>query len=155
MQPPRPINTTPDRSYKDDLTREVVFNPGYNKRAEGKGVHGLEITFLVKGPHGAVAFEIDTGWVPGEPLIQPRPGYYPRANDLGYHSHRPSHADELPCTGDCRYIGGACYYGGTTSGAEPFLRLLINEGHEPVWKKLEQAYLEVYGQPDNFLGEGI
>jgi len=48
------------------LTREIKFSPAYDKRdpdpSKNYGIHGVTITFLLKGEKGAVQFVLYTNW---------------------------------------------------------------------------------------------
>jgi hypothetical protein len=52
---------------------------------------------------------------------------------------------EKPMEGNCDLIGGQCYYDGSTLAAQEYLEILIREGHEGLWKALEQKYEDTFG----------
>ena len=137
------------------LKRDIVISPAYDKRSSipGKnyGIHNAEIRFLLTGPKGVVQFVASTGWdlphVAQE--LEANHKYKSKAwgTDLGYHSRKPRYEGQL-AMGDCPYLGGKpCYYDGSTLNAELVFNLMVSEGHEAVWKRLEDYYNELFINP--------
>ena len=95
-----------------DLRREIVFEPGYDHRAEDankprgqrRGCHGLTMRWLVHGEHGTTSFTVFTGWLPswvkpgrwGDVVTAPdgEPAHAPMAADLGHHWDSPTYSGE-------------------------------------------------------------
>jgi hypothetical protein len=142
----------------DGLERAVVFQPGYSgdRTADPRhsyGVHGMEITWFLRGPAGAVQFQIFTNWVPGE--LSPGHGlppagrrferlpfeHYPMGTDLGYHSPVP-HYEEQPGRDDCHILAGRCYYDGSGLAADRLVKEFVVKGEPAVWAELESYYAE-------------
>lgn len=123
------------------VRRPVEFTPGYDKRTEGYGVHGMSIRFLAVGEAGAVQFVMNTGWVPGLPA---RPaGLYPYAVDLGYH-WPTSRYEGMSRFEDCDVLGdGGCFYDGSGLNAEPVMQAFIRDGEPAVWAALENYYADL------------
>lgn len=130
------------------LRREVLFEPGYDGRDEGKGIHGMNIRFLLHGENGTVQFLIFTGWLPTHQphnLIIHNPPHHPHndvffgpmAADLGYHWKTKRYDDQEPMK--CEFLG-ECYYDGSGLRAEDVFKVLLTKGHEAVWEYLEKEY---------------
>jgi hypothetical protein len=137
--------------------REVVFTPAFDKRnkdpKKNYGVHGVDLRMCLHGEAGTVQFVVFTNWhlphVRDELNARFTPDRAwlkdPIAADLGYHSKRPLYDGQEPMGGECSVIGCACYYDGSGLNAEPVLDLLIHEGSDAVWKRLEAYYADVFG----------
>ena len=136
------------------MTKRIIeFSPGYDKRnpdpKKNHGIHGLEIAFTVKGKEGAVQFLIYTNWMPRscrkawDELVEATI-LLPMAANRGYHSRVPRYEGQQVTSKDCKWTGGKCYYDGSSLNAEPLLDLLIEEGEEKVWAKLEKYYKKVF-----------
>lgn len=145
----------------DGLEESVQFTPGYNCRRtdmQGHGVHGMEITWLLRGPIGAVQLIFGTDWTPGE--LFPGHGISPdgtrgrqRATDgpwgtdpngrgIGVHSRIPQyegHDDR----GECCVINGICYYNEGLSQADPLVPLFLAKGEQAIWDELETRYAAI------------
>lgn len=131
------------------FTRHINFEPGYNRRAEGNGVHGMSIRFVLVGTAGAVQFLVGCGWVPGEKMHASVASYYPMGSDVGYHSPTPRYEDHWPMGDGCPWLdGGTCYYDGSGLRADDWLPRFIAEGEDAVWELLAEEYEAV------FLGSG-
>ncbi len=134
---------------KEKLERVVEFSPAFDKRhtdpAKNYGIGAVVCRMILKGKDLAVQFVFSTGmylpsivdevkghrkWVPEQ-----------MAYDLGHHSAKRQYKGQTICREKCAYLGGRpCYYGGSGLNAMPYLDVLINEGSEAVWKKLEAYY---------------
>lgn len=140
-----------------DLRREIVFEPGYDHRAEDankprgqrRGCHGLTMRWLVHGEHGTTSFTVFTGWLPswvkpgrwGDVVTAPdgEPAHAPMAADLGHHWDSPTYSGEGSM--ECHYRpSGRCFYNGSGLNAEPVFAALLTKGHEAVWEMLENYY---------------
>ncbi|MHB1937025.1 MAG: hypothetical protein ACYCOR_10620 [Acidobacteriaceae bacterium] len=127
--------------------RDVVFEPAYDNRRDGYGIHGAQIRFLLSGDEGVVQFLIFTDWhLPGVGQL----GKYgeriakPMAADLGYHSPDPKYEGQTKS--ECSLLdGGFCYYDGSGLNAEPVFETLIAEGGDGLWKALEKYYQQMFG----------
>jgi hypothetical protein len=123
--------------------RTVYFEPGYNKRDEGKGVHGMSIRFVLSGPDGAVQFAFSAGWVPGEKMSPRIADIYPTGSDVGHHWLTPTYEGEW-LHGSCSYLGGQdCYYDGSGLWADRLLPEFIKRGEPAVWRELIGYYREL------------
>jgi hypothetical protein len=142
----------------DGLEESVQFQPGYNCPEpgwNGHGVHGMEITWLLRGPAGAVQIIFGTDWIPGE--LRPGHGISPdgsrgwkmhgqnglwstdpQGRGIGIHSRRPqyeSHKAER-----CGLLDGDCYYDECLSCADPLVPRFMAAGEQVVWDELESRY---------------
>ena len=140
----------------NDLTREIVFYPAWDKRSNDPktnyGVHGVELAFFLKGKEGAVQFKVMTMWqLPHvqketdsrEPDFRhPYLFHSPMPSDLGYHARVPQYDGQDIMKNECPVIGGPCYYDGSGLQAEKVFDILTEKGSEGVWKYLEEYYKE-------------
>ena len=137
------------------------------------GMHGVELQMYLIGEHGAVNFCLMTGWLLPESLAHPfretrevpepihldwnskfsthdysrlmsTQTYWPMPFDLGYHAKEPQY-DHQYKRDDCPYTkDGICYYDGSGLNAIPVFDILLREGSDGVWAKLEEYYGEVF-----------
>ncbi len=144
------------------LERIVEIEPAYDKRntdpKKNYGIHGASMRFLVRGPRGVIQFLIYTNWhLPNvhEELVskcQPDRSYgryctlAPMAADIGYHSPVPMYEGQEPISDSCPYLNGVkCYYDGSGLNAQRYFDIMVSEGHESLWKALEQYYEDRFG----------
>lgn len=132
----------------DELKRTVMFHPAFDKRSpnpkENYGIHGVEIRFLLSGPHGAVQFLLFTNWQLPHVAKEFETASYrfnkPMPADLGYHSRTP-HYEGHQHMGPCEFLDGAnCYYDGSSLNAERVFNRLLRDGDAGVWSELEDYY---------------
>jgi hypothetical protein len=123
----------------DELKRETALLPAYDNRDEGGGQHGVELYFKLTGPEGMVYVYFTTDWylTPSRAFDErPEPG------GLGWHTWQPQD-DRAPSTAECDTFGGRpCWIGESGLGAEPYRDVLLSEGSDGVWAKLEAYYAE-------------
>lgn len=129
-----------------ELTREIQFHPAYDKRhkdpAKNYGWGCARMRCILKGPKGAVQFVMLTGWALPHCKAEYPDAFddYPMASDLGYHSPEPMYEGQQSISEKCDILGCECYYDGSTLNAEEPMRLLIEQGHEALWRYLEDYY---------------
>lgn len=149
------------------MNRRIEFAPAYDKRhpdpQKDYGIHGVEMRWLLEGPRGVIQFVVYTNWhLPGvqreldlkslrTSLIALQARYHPMPADIGYHSPMPIREwQKEPTFQSCEYLGGKpCYYDGSSLGARDFFELLVEEGHEAVWQKMEEYYQRTFGEPSS------
>jgi len=145
------------------MERITELTPAYDKRAEGKGQHCVELLMLLKGDKGVVQFRLFTGWDAGS-ICKPADynwktcrvntnseisSLFPMPADLGYHSPTPRYEGQTSM-GTCRYLDGKpCYYDGSSLEAYRIYSILVHEGSEAVWKELEKYYKELFEEDAN------
>lgn len=143
------------------MERETKFLPAYDKRNDPKGnygIHGADLRMYLKGELGTVQFVIYTNWhlphVQNELIhrnlnseIGIRCAFTPQPADIGYHSPKPMWEGQEPMTNSCECLGGVpCYYDGSGLYAEEIYKVLVEKGSEEVWEKLEEYYVDVFGE---------
>ena len=140
----------------NELTKEIVFYPAWDKRSNepGKnyGINGVELAFYLKGKEGAIQFKVLTHWnlshvqkefdlrIPDARF--PYMLHSPMPSDLGYHARVAQYDGQEIMTNECPIIGGPCYYDGSGLQAEKVFDILTEKGSEGVWKYLEEYYKE-------------
>jgi hypothetical protein len=144
-----------------DLVREIAFGPAFDKRdpisSKDYGIHGVDMTWYIKGPEGAVQWKVFTNWhmpnVRQEWEQRERQGnppplccVIPMAADLGYHSPKPMYENQTPMSNTCDVLGGVCYYDGSSLNAEPIFDLLVTQGQEACWQAIENYYRMTFRQ---------
>lgn len=117
------------------------------------GAHGLNITFIVKGIHGAVCFVIYTGWFPK--FAKPSDINYRYVHNwnnvptlpatLCYHSKKPLYDDQQITEYNCELCDGEpCYYDSSSLNSNDAMYSLVNAGDEALWNFLDEYYLSVF-----------
>lgn len=140
------------------MERIVTFSPAYDRRATGYGVHGVDLQMVLKGTKGAVQFVLYTNWqLPQvtKELVERAQGdrmyletrFLPLPADVGYHSPVPQYEGQAVIQEECEYLDGRpCYYDGSGLAAEEMYQVLVQQGSEGVWRKLEQRYKDLFGE---------
>lgn len=150
--------------------RITEFVPAYDRKAEGYGIHGVELRMVLKGELGAAQFVLYTNWMLPETLgakvdddglgtayhryvqgneVQgwPKSLQAPMPADLGYHSPVPIYDDQEVTGSECEYLDGKpCYYDGSGLNAWRPFEALLREGHDGVWRVLEDYYASVFAE---------
>lgn len=123
-----------------DAERAVVFRPGYRTDRKSYGQHGMEITWLLRGPNGVIQFEMFTGWVPGLDRHADHLVHAPMGADLGYHTRFPQYDGQDAMTETCDYLDGPCYYDGSGLMADDLLREFLIHGEQVIWDRLAERH---------------
>lgn len=144
-----------------EFTHEIKILPSYDHRDDPndhRGAGGAELVLILRGPLGAIVAKVNTGWVT-RPLIghympglkrqnrRDKPGVdarltdvYPSGAYVGSHSYVPRD-NCTDANGPCDWLGGAvCYGDGSYTMADEILRLLIEQGSDAVFTRLEELY---------------
>ena len=133
------------------MKKEIHFEPGYDKRSTGHGIHGMCIRFLLIGEKGVIQFLISTDWFPESVDRNKLTGLndlYPIPTDIGYHSLTPIYEGQKTY-GECMYFDGrVCYYDDSRLQAIEVYKLLLRDGHEGVWKVLTEKYESLFGKEE-------
>ena len=134
--------------------REIRFRPAFDKRTNDPktncGIHGADLAFYLHGQKGVIQFVVFTGWhlphVQAE-LDAKRPDgqfpylfHKPQPADIGYHSRKPMYEGQKPMGYECEFLGGECYYDGSSLQAEEVFNILIKGGDAAVWNEMERRY---------------
>ena len=128
------------------LTKRIEFSPAYD---------GVDMAFYVTGELGVVQFKVSTGWMLPHVRDQHRGQHrvcelYPMPIDLGYHSRTPHYEDQSIMREDCPLLDAPCYYNGSGLNAEPIFEVLVSQGHDAVWERLESYYNDTFGTTDAY-----
>lgn len=127
----------------NDFEKIVEFNPAFDRRSEGYGIHCVELRMILKKDNKAVHFLLYTGW-----YLNESNDIFPMPADLGYHSPVETYEEQKPISGECRYIEGPCYYDGSVLNAEPIFQALKKKGSDGVWEELEKYYISIFGDKE-------
>ena len=121
-----------------NFEKEIQFIPQSKNSKDSS-----QIRFLLKGEEGIVQFFMTTGWRTDETKETKAKisHLYPMAFYLGFHA-KEKIFDYLEPR-DCDLLG-ICYYDGLHLNAIYLPRILIEDGHEAVWKELENYYMEIF-----------
>lgn len=139
------------------MNRIINFWPAFDKRSNepGKdyGIHGVELSMVLKGELGAISFLLFTNWhlphvaeglekkVPHDSIM-----YKPLPADISYHSPKPLYEyQEAASENPCKYIGVPCYCDGSTLNAQHYFNVLVAQGDECFWQEMEKYYLSTFG----------
>ena len=151
---------------KEDFSHDIIVQPSYDYREseEGpssRGAHGTVLCFVLKGPLGAISFDLGTGWM-AHPLTESfswhRSKPWPRSDDpgmdyafdssrIGYpmtqgcYSHSPTKdRDYWTGPGDCNILGSQCYGDGGYIVADKVFKAMVEEGSEGLWREMHDLY---------------
>lgn len=136
-----------------DFERRVVFEPAYDRMAEGYGVHGMNMRMGIIGPLGAVVFTVHTNWhLPSviDRLVQSldegtvKHLLQPSGAGVDLHWSTPLYegqGDDMTHAG-CDWLGEGrfCYFDGSGLAAVMLLEKFIVGGGDVVWAELEDWY---------------
>lgn len=156
----RTVVAQPDWYPKPDGTeRAVVFQPGYNSDVTGNpradyGVHGMEISWYLRGPNGCVYLTFAVlDWVPGQLSPGhglPPPGYprrepeqHPHGFGMRWCTPAPQYDGQGRWQEDCPLIGVPCYFDTWFSGADEPARQFTELGEPVIWEALRRRYEEL------------
>jgi len=134
------------------IEKKIEFDPAFDRRdsdpKKNYGIHGVNIRFLYGDKEvGYVQFVIYTNWMlkscrkKWDDYVQAL-HLLPMSADLGYHSKVPMYEGQTPMP-KCNLLD-TCYYDGSTLDAEPVFEVLVEQGLEALWKKLEEYYNETF-----------
>lgn len=134
----------------------VWVTPAFDKRhsdpKKNYGIGNCRIFFVLKGPLGAVQFQIGTDWSLPEVQREQRGWRHsherefdtiqPQGWDVGYHSPKPMYEGQSPM-GKCDLLE-TCYYDGSGLRADDWVPDFIAGGTKWLWPKLEETYHEFF-----------
>ena len=155
----------------DDLIHDIIVQPSYDYRdiEEGptaRGAHGMVLSFILRGPKGAISFDLGTDWM-AHPLKQtfnwsaPKPWDRSDIPGLDYNQEKIFHSpmtqgcyshsltkDRGYWSGpsECNILGVPCYGDGGYMVADRVLAAMVAEGSEGLWREMRHLY-------DAWLGE--
>lgn len=135
------------RANVDGFERIVTFMAGYicpviGPRSHGR--HGLDALFLLRNQQGAVQFSLMTGWTPDCLESHDNRIFRPFPADLGYHSPKPQYEGQSLMDANCRWLEGPCYYDGSSLNADGVFNILVQQGEEAMWRRLEEYHNSLF-----------
>jgi len=134
---------------KIQFERTIDIMPGYDKRSQDEGVHGCEIIFVLRGPHGVVTFACFTDWFPkitqedatrGLGFRRLTTGVQPTPLEFAFHSPRLTDTVRSDKRTDCPYLPRSCHSSYSPNTAAFLRDLLLSNGSIGVWLELERRY---------------
>lgn len=135
------------------MERIVTFSTPFDKRhsdpKKNYGIGSSQCYMVLKGGKGAVDFTFSTGIYPSHLYEEWKksgtPAFEPMGFQVGYHSPIAVYEDQTVTCAECTVLGGNCYSDGGFCIADEYYKVLIEEGDEAVWAKLQEYYTEVFG----------
>lgn len=117
------------------LEHIVRVYPAYDRRAEGYGCGNANIFFTLKGPKGAISLSVDSGWA-----LDGVPPYKAIGRAVCEHRLTKVYDEEMPHE-DCEWLDGQTCYGGCSYvTSDEFFEVLVRDGEDAMWEKLEEWY---------------
>lgn len=146
-----PLIWTPYNDLETAITIQSAFSARDPNPSKDYGIGGVTFRFYVRGPLGAVDWDLSTGWyLPETHELHEQLGYDRSAPSGGavtlhaatprWDGHEPRsdcHTGINPCYGDVSYLAG-----------DDVLGRLIKEGHDGVWAALGEWYFELPASPE-------
>lgn len=125
------------------FTHKISLAAAYDKRNDPKGnfgIHGVHIYFSVEKDQKGITFSVSTGW--HLPHID-RTGWQdfmeePMAFGVDY--HKPHGSEDDYYTEHCEITGGKCWGGGSACLGEEFLAVLVEQGSDGLFKRMERQF---------------
>lgn len=145
-----------------EFERIVTVSPAFDKRSSDPskdyGIGACRITFILRGPKGAVQFMVGTNWYLPHTQRENRKWQYdfdvrfdkinPQGWDVGYHSPVPMYEGQTAMGGKCEHVrGGECFYDGSGLRAEEWVPKFLAGGTDWLWPALEEDYRERFEVP--------
>jgi hypothetical protein len=142
-----------------EFTHDVHFRASYDKREQpGGGACGMTMEIILKGPLGAISFQIYTDWT-SRPLLQtfnwnaPKPWNrgiapgtdYGSSNLMsgGVYLHCATQINpDWPGPHKCDILGGNCWGDMGYSIGDKVLDAMVTEGDVGLWREMEAIYTE-------------
>ena len=140
----------------EGFRKEVIIRPAFDRRHQDPnknyGIAACKIHFVLIGPLGATQFVVGTNWYLPEVWENDRPEWpvtikneYPLTGwDVGCHARKPQYEGQDVTQQDCEFIGGPCYYDGSSRRADTWIPHFVAGGTDWLWKKLEEDYREQF-----------
>ena len=130
------------------FSTEVEMFGAYCNIASGRGLHGSEFMFSLKGPRGVVQLKVFTKW--HTPDGRKHLKKFPRRDEPGvtmatvhFHSTKPMFEGQ-EARNDCLWLKGECYYDVSFSMSEDWTEDFIAGGTAWLWPKLLSVYNEQF-----------
>lgn len=148
-------------STPTEFSRRVVVTPAFHRvhadPRQDYGVGSADLVFVLRGPLGAISWEVFTSWMlpetwewwakrrdtPGDSMFgQPMPDSVPKSGLVTLHAAATSREHENRRLHDtCDWVDGPCWSEILSCGwGDALLTTLIAEGDGPVWPRLREFY---------------
>lgn len=146
-------------SETSKFAKEIVFRPAFDKRdpdpKKNYGIHGVEVSFALKGESGTIVFLLYTPWHLNSVDTSKWPefmlGFTPA--EIGY--HRKVKEEEFERNNDyCHFVEGPCAYAGSGLHAREYFTILKEQGSDGLWKALEAYYYRKFPLESTVVLEG-
>ena len=128
------------------MERKIIFSPAFDMSdkdpSKNYGVHGVNIKFLLSGEEGTVQFVLFTNWHLPHVQARMKHQFPPMPAYTGYHSSpKPLYEGQDITAESYEYLGEKSrYYDSSGLMANDYFDVLVAEGGEALWKKLEEYY---------------
>jgi hypothetical protein len=143
-------------TVRDEFKREIDFSPAFDRRSadprKDYGIHGVECIFTLSKNGKGITFTIYTNWMlphvqeetDARPISSRFPflSHKPMPAGVDWHDTKPHYEGQSICRDECAVTGGICYSDGSGLMADGIFTILLEQGSEGVWKRLEQLYVE-------------
>ena len=123
------------REMRPKFTREITFAPAYDSRDQNRGIGAAIAIFILRGPKGAITWDLSTGWYRHTDEVEP-----PTPMGIDYHKPRRRKPGEEVGKGCAALQGRPCKSEGTACSEHVYYRLL-QDGTDGVWEELEKYYV--------------
>lgn len=152
----------------DGFKRVVKFRGAFDKRhadpSKNYGIHGMELHFILVGPKGATQFLFYTNMMlphVRKEIFDKHNGEYQRFDlwnpcgaDIGYHAREAQYEGQTSMTADCEWVGGPCFYDGSSLRADEFAPTFLEKGDDAVWEMLREEYDHRFAVPSQETHDG-
>lgn len=141
-----PLIWTPFNDLETAVTIRSAFSARDPDPSKDFGIGGVVFRFYVRGPRGAVDWDLHTDWyLPTTRELHRQSGHYgsgPHAGAVTLHQAFKSldfqepqmecHTGVKPCYGDVSYLAGDDVY-----------ERMVENGHEGIWSALGEWYFQL------------
>jgi hypothetical protein len=150
------------------LERIVSFMPAFDKRnpdpSKNYGIGAVRCIMALKGSKGAITFTFSTGIYLDSTMqeyakdgrLTPEISYgnryfilnSPMGYDVGYHSGRKHFNGQGISQRKCEWRNGKpCYCDGSALRADEWMKILIENGSDEIWRMMEEDYNVEFSPP--------
>ena len=141
-----------ERKRENGQERWLTIRPGFlcsQERNPGwHGQHGAEVVFYSRSPETGriVQLQLLTGWPPNGQQEWATKHGLPAVNlereqplaSADIHSPTPWYEGQMSLTDECALIGGVCYFDGSSLFGQDVCGVLLTDGVEAMYRKLEE-----------------
>lgn len=144
------LNMVPTRTIFEQevngITRKLQANAAYDLKAEGFGIHGVELVVVVERKPVAIELLWMTGWhLPkvreGLDTLSTKHYEFSGIGSVSYHSPIPLYEGQSLRASNCQVTGGKCYSDSSfLASGEIFDQFVADP--DSLWKELERRLVE-------------